>query len=56
MNVFVIHEMLEKKKIQSINWCPSNRQLANCLTKSSALSTKLMSVLKRESDILKPFD
>ena len=48
--------MLEKKEIESINWCPSNRQLTDCLTKSSASSTKLMSVLKRESGILKPLD
>ena len=52
----VIREMLEKKEIESIYWCPSNRQLADCLTKSSASSTKLMSVLKRESGILKPLD
>ena len=48
--------MLEKNEIQSINWCPSNGQLADCLTKSLASSTKLMSVLKRESGILKPLD
>ena len=52
----VIHEMLEKKGIESINWCPSNRQLADCLTKLSASSTKLMNVLQRESGTLKPFD
>ena len=56
VDVCVIREMLEKKEIESINWCPSNRQLADCLTKSSASSTKLMSVLKRESGILKPLD
>ena len=55
-DVCVIREMLEKKEIESINWCPSNRQLADCLTKSSASSTKLMSLLKRESGILKPLD
>ena len=48
VDVCVIREMLEKKEIESINWCPSNRQLADCLTKSSASSTKLMSVLERE--------
>ena len=52
----VVREMLEKKEIESINWCPSNRQLADCLTKSSASSTKLIRVLKRESGILKPLD
>ena len=52
VDVCVIREMLEKKKIESINWCPSNRQLADCLIKSSASSTKLMSVLKRERGIL----
>ena len=56
VDVCVILEMLEKKEIESINWCPSNRQLADCLTKSSVSSTKLMSVLKRESGILKPLD
>ena len=56
VDVCVIRKLLEKKEIESINWCPSNRQLADCLTKSSASSTKLMSVLKRESGILKPLD
>ena len=56
VNVCVICEMLEKNKIQSIYWCPSNRQLADCLTKSLASSSKLMSVLKRESGVLKPLD
>ena len=46
--------MLEKKEIQSITWCPCNRQLDDCLPKSSASSTKLLSVLKIESSILKP--
>ena len=48
--------MLEKKEIQSINLCSSNRQLADCLTKSSASCTKLMSVLKTESGKVKPLD
>ena len=32
VDVCVIREMLEKKN-ESINWYPSNRQLADCLTK-----------------------
>ena len=54
VDVCVVREMLEKKEIKSINWCPSNRLLADCLSKSSASNTKLMSVLKTESGILKP--
>ena len=56
VDVSVIPEMLEKKEIHSINWCPSNRQLADCLTTSSASSLKLMTVLKRGSGILQPLD
>ena len=53
VDVCIIREMLEKKEIESIKWCPSENQLADCLTKASASSTKLLSVLNGESGIIK---
>ena len=43
----------KKKKISSLNWCTSETQLADCLTKATASSSKLISLLNRECDIIK---
>ena len=53
VDVCIIREMLDKKEIESINWCSSEKQLADCLTKASASCTKLISVLHEESGMLK---
>ena len=42
---------LKKKtnEITSINWCSSERQLADCLTKATSSPSKLITVFKRDS-------
>ena len=51
VNVYIIRGMLEKKtnEITSINWCLSERQLADCLTKATSSPSKLITVFKRDS-------
>ena len=46
--VCIIREILEKNEISSINWCVSEKQLADCLTKATSSPNKLISILKRE--------
>ena len=53
MDVCIIQEMLDKKEIESINWCSAEKQLADCLTKASVSCTKLISMLNGESGMLK---
>ena len=53
VDVCIIQEMFDKKEIESINQCSSEKQLADCLTKASASCTKLISVLHEESGMLK---
>ena len=52
-DVCIIWEMLDKKEIESIDWCSSEKQLADCLIRASASCTKLISVLNGESGMLK---
>ena len=51
VDVCIIREMIDKKEVESVNWCPSNKQLADCLTKATSSSSKLLSVLSNESGI-----
>ena len=53
MDVCIIQEMLDKKEIESINWCSAEKQLADCLTIASVSCTKLISMLNGESGMLK---
>ena len=53
MDVCIIREMLDKKEVECVNWCPSEKQLADYLTKATDASTKLISVLNGESGMLK---
>ena len=53
VDVCIIREMLEKKGISSVNWCTSKTQLADYLKKARASTSKLISVLNRECDIIK---
>ena len=41
-----IKQMLSSKEIQSVSWCPGKEQLADCMTKRTASSFKLMKVFK----------
>ena len=50
--MFTLLEGCLKKKtneITSINWCSSERQLADCLTKATSSPSKLITVFKRDS-------
>ena len=38
--------MLNKNEVYLLEWCKSESQLANCLTKRAASNTKLLNVLK----------
>ena len=53
VDVCIIREMLEKHEINSINWCASEKQLADCLTKATSSPNKLISILKRDSGLSK---
>ena len=41
-----IKQMLNTKEIRSVTWCPGREQLADCMTKRTASSFKLMQVMK----------
>ena len=41
-----IKQMLNMMEIKSVSWCPGREQLADCMTKRTASSFKLMQVLK----------
>ena len=46
VDVSIIREMLEKNEISSINWCASEKQLADCLTKATS-SPNWLAYLKK---------
>ena len=41
-----IKQMMSSKEIQSVSWCPGKEQLADCMTKRTASSFKLLKVFK----------
>ena len=53
VDVCIIREMLEKNEISSTNWCASEKQLADCLTKATSSPTKQISVFERDSGLSK---
>ena len=53
VDVRIIRERVDKKEIESINWCFSEKQLVDSLTKASASGTKLISLLNGKSGMLK---
>ena len=53
VDVCITREMFEKNEISLINWCVSEKQLADCLTKEISSPTKLTSVLKRDNGLSK---
>ena len=42
MDISLLREMLEKKELKTVDWVPTERQLADCLTKKGASSRKLL--------------
>ena len=42
MDISLLREMLEKKELKIVEWVPTERQLADCLTKKGASSRKLL--------------
>ena len=45
IDICIIREMLSTGDIKEIEWVPKELQLADCLTKSGASSTKLLNAL-----------
>ena len=45
MDISVLREMIEKKELSKVEWVPTERQLADCLTKKGASSRKLLMAL-----------
>ena len=45
VEIGILHEMLEKKEINSVNWICSEKQLTNCLTKRETSCDSLLNVL-----------
>ena len=48
VEICIIWELVDKREIESINWCSSEKQLFDSLTKASASGTKLLGVLNEE--------
>lgn len=48
VDVCIIREITEKNEVQSVSWCGSSSQLADCFTKAGASSEKLLHVLRGE--------
>ena len=52
IDICIIREMLNKNEVYSVEWCKSELQLADCLTKGTASSEKLLDVLKNGGGLL----
>ena len=52
IDICIIRDMLSKNEVCSIEWCKSEAQLADCLTKGTASNTKLLNALKNGSGLL----
>ena len=48
VEICIIWERVDKGEIESINWCSSEKQLFDSLTKASASGIKLLGVLNGE--------
>ena len=46
MDMMIIREMLDKGEINEIRWVPTDKQLADCLTKKGAARNKLLLALR----------
>ena len=52
IDICIIRDMLSKNEVYSIEWCKSEAQLVDCLTKGTASNTKFLNVLKNRSGLL----
>jgi hypothetical protein len=41
-----LKQLLNRKEVEAIRWCPGNLQIANCLTKRGASNVELLAVLQ----------
>ena len=47
----LLDRCLKKEKFQSINWCASDKQLADCVMTSTSCTKKLVTVFNTECGI-----
>ena len=52
VDICIIKEMIEKRKVTQITWCDSRSQLADCLTKLGASCNKLVHVIQGDGKVL----
>ena len=52
IDICIILDILKENQVYSIEWCKSESQLADCLTKRTASNTKLLNVLKNGNGFL----
>ena len=52
IDICIIRDMLNESEIYSTEWCKSESQLADCLTKGTASNTKSLKVLKNGNGLL----
>ena len=53
LDIAIIKEFIQQQKVKSITWVPGTKQLANCLTKRTAGSQDLQTVIQTGEGILK---
>ena len=52
IDIHIVCEMIAKKEVTSVEWCKSELQLADCLTKETANCMKLLNILKCNTGLL----
>ena len=52
IDICIILDILKENEVYSLEWCKSESQLADCLTKRTASNTKLLNVLKNGNGFL----
>ena len=52
IDICIILDIFKENEVYSIEWCKSESQLADCLTKRTASNTKLLNVLKNGNGFL----
>ena len=51
IDVCAMRQMLERREVSSVHWITKDKQLADCLTKSTASSELLVKVLSGKSQV-----
>ena len=46
LDISVVKEFLDQKRVNSINWVPGTKQLADCLTKRTASGADLLRIIQ----------